>query len=123
MKEMAIKAGERHRILHLFSDSIPQQVRFSAALADGGAPVSGDVEVAGSRWLFGKPAVHQPLTAENVVHKGWLDTNFSIYVTPDQDTRVTLHTRHFTSRMLVWVLAAVVVLAAASAVLVPMLAG
>ena len=123
MRTFDIRAGERRRILHLFSDSIPRQVRFSAAPADGAGPVGGEVEVAGSRWLFAKPPVRRPLALENVVAKGYWDTNFSIYVTPDRDMIVTLHGGHFTSRMLWWVLAAVVIVGAAAALLVPTLAG
>lgn len=122
MKEFRIRAGERRRILHLFSDSIPQQVRFSAAAADGAGPVGGEVEVSGSRWLFAKPPVRQPLEADNMVRKGYWDTNFSIHVTPDRDTIVTLHSRHFTSRVLMLGLILLVVLGALAAVLIPMMA-
>ena len=41
MKTTLIRAGERQRILHLFSDSIPQTVRFSAVAADGSDRVAG----------------------------------------------------------------------------------
>lgn len=106
MAEILIRAKERRRILHLVSDSIPQQVRFEATAVAAG-PVSGEVEVAGSRWLFRKAPVRQPLQRDNRVHKGAFDALFSIYVTPDQDTRITLRSRHFTARMLAWVLLAV----------------
>jgi hypothetical protein len=114
MPEILIRAKQRQRILHMVSDSIPQQVRFAATAVAGGA-VSGVVEVRGSRWLFRKPPVHQALLPENLVHKGFLDTLFSIHVTPDQDIRVTLRSRHVTARMLAWVLAGVVILGAAAA--------
>ena len=119
MTEILIKAKERRRILRLVSDSIPQQVRFEASgVGDGPAaagPVAGMVEVAGSRWLFPKPATTQPLQRENVVSKGLFDTLFSIYVTPDQDTRIVMRSRHFTSRMLTWALLAVLALGVAGA--------
>lgn len=123
MKTTLIRKDERQRILHLFSDSIPQTVRFSAVAADGSDRLAGTVEVAGSRWLFGKPPVHHPLAHRNAVRKGMFDTHFSIYVTPEQDTEVTLHSRHFTSKMLVWTLAAVIVLAIVAAVMTPSLSG
>lgn len=106
MAEILIRAKERQRILHLVSDSIPQRVRFEAT-ALGAGHVSGRVEVVGSRWLFPKPPALHPLQPENVIHKGFFDTLFSVYVTPDQDTRITMRSQHFTSRMLFWVLLAV----------------
>jgi hypothetical protein len=122
MAEILIRAKERRRILHLVSDSIPQQVRFEAAAVEPG-PVGGEVEVAGSRWLFRKPPVRQPLLRENLVRKGFLDTFFSVYVIPERDTRITLRSRHLTARMLAWVLAAVLALGIAGAVLSRMLGG
>lgn len=114
MKQFDIRAGERQRIVHMISDSIPQQVRFTAASADGGA-ISGRVEVQGSRWLFRKPVATYPLQAHNVVAKGMFDTLFSVAVVPDADVRVTLESRHFSARALVFVLVGVVVIAAAAA--------
>lgn len=120
MAEIRIAAGERRRILHLVSDSIPQTVRFSARPVAGSGSATGRVEVAGSRWLWRKPPVELPLADENAIAKGWLDTLFSIYVTPDQDVQVTMRSRHFTARLLLIVLVAVILLAAAAAFLVPM---
>jgi hypothetical protein len=120
--EILIRANERQRILHLVSDSIPQQVRFEATAVAGG-PVSGTVEVAGSRWLFSKLPTRQPLQADNRVRKGAFDSLFSIYVTPDQDTRIAMRSRHFTARMLVWVLLAVAALGIAGALLSRLLGG
>jgi hypothetical protein len=125
MAEILIRAGERRRIVHLVSDSIPQQVRFEASAVAGGrdgGEVSGQVEVAGSRWLFRKPPQRLPLRRENLVRKGMWDTLFSIYVTPDQDTRIVLRSRLFTAGMLLWVLVVVLVLGIAGALLWPMLA-
>jgi hypothetical protein len=120
MREIIAKAGERTRILHLFSDSIPQTVRFTAEPVAGGE-ASGAVEVTGSTWLFPKPPVRHPLTREQSFPKGFWDTNYSIHVTPDVDTRITFQSRHFTSKTLMIVLAVVVILAVASAVFVPFL--
>lgn len=113
MPEILIRAKQRQRILHMVSDSIPQTVQFAASSVAGGE-VSGVVEIQGSLWLFRKPPSHRPLLPENLVRKGFWDAIFSIHVTPDQDIRVTLRSRHFTARMLAWVLLGVVVVAAAA---------
>jgi hypothetical protein len=112
MAEMVVRAKERRRILHMVSDSIPQQVRFEAT-ALGAGPVGGVVEVCGSRWLFRKAPARQPLQSDNLVRKGAFDTLFSVYVTPDQDTRIALRSRHFTARMLALALLAVAAAGAA----------
>ena len=114
MKTMTLRKGERARVVHLFSDSMPQTVRFTAEPVSGDGPVSGQVEVAGSNWLFPKPVVPHELAAENALPKGMWDTRYSIYVTPDQDTKITFQTRHFTSGLLVIVIAIVVALAVGS---------
>ncbi len=44
MKQIVARAGERTKILHIFSDSIPQQVRFAASPLLSGEPVGGTVE-------------------------------------------------------------------------------
>jgi hypothetical protein len=120
MAEILIRARERRRIVHLVSDSIPQQVRFEASAVEG-RRLSGEVEVAGSRWLFAKPPQRLPLRRENIVRKGMFDTLFSIYVTPDQDTRIVLRSRLFTAWLLLWMLVTMLVLGIAGAVLWPLL--
>jgi hypothetical protein len=115
VKTFDIRAGERRRIVHMVSDSIPQQVRFRAEPLGGGS-VAGTVEVQGSRWLFRKPPETTALQPQNVVAKGFWDTLFSVSVIPERDVRITMESRHFGSRLLLIVLAAVVVLGVAGVI-------
>lgn len=108
-REMICPKGARTRILHIFSDSIPQSVRFTAEPVPGGA-LEGVVEVERTAFLLRRKVERAPLASRNTFDKGFLDTNYAVYVTPAQDTKVTFETRHFRSRMLILVLGAVVVL-------------
>lgn len=80
-----LKAAERTRILHMFSDSIPKTIAFGAATTSGAAP-TGTIEVVRQG---GRSETHA-LGTDNSVQKGFTDWNFSIYVTPDQDCTVTM---------------------------------
>ncbi len=91
----------------MVSDSIPSKPRFTAETVDG-HPVRGKVEVI--RGLFGSTTETHELASENVVTKGFLDANYSIYVTPETETNITFETRHFRASALMWVLAIVVVI-------------
>jgi hypothetical protein len=121
MKPITVKKGERRRVLHLVFDHIPQLVRFSAEPTGGDGGVSGTVEVAGSKWIFRKSPVSHDLGASNVLEKGWMETFYSIYVTPDQDTRLTFDSRHLRIKHLIYALIAVVILAAVAVVAVPLI--
>lgn len=101
-----IKAGERMRVLHMVSDSIPATPSFHAEGLDGNAP-SGRIEV--MRGLFGSSTESHALGATNTVTKGFWDANYSVYVTPDTDTKITFETRHVRASILFWILLAVVV--------------
>ena len=85
---------------------MPQDVRFTAEPADAG----GEVEVISSRWLFRKQAVRHPLRGSNSFAKGFGDTNYEIYVTPEQDVTIAFETRHFSAKALYRVLGAVIAL-------------
>lgn len=84
-------AGERRRVLRRVSSSIPQTISFDFEPVTGFGQVSGALEVRGSRWLFPKPPLLLDLEPTMTVRKGFWDTLFSVYVTPDQDVRVTVH--------------------------------
>lgn len=90
MKTIEIQRGERHRIIRRFSSSIPKSFYFDVEPLNGSGEVSGTVEVAGSRWLFSKPPVMLDLVPTMAVEKGFWDTLYSVFVTPDQDVRVVL---------------------------------
>lgn len=88
MKDVVVQRGERRRVLRRFSSSIPGTFSFDVEPLSGSGEVSGTVEVAGSRWLFPKPPLVLELRPTMTVQKGFWDTLFSIFVTPDQDVRV-----------------------------------
>ena len=90
MKTIDLRAGERVRVLHRFSSSIPQTFTFGVEPLEG-TMVSGTVEVCGSRWLRRTDPVVLPLAATVVVNKGFWDTIWEVFVTPDQDVQVTVH--------------------------------
>lgn len=103
-KKFLIKAGERKRVLWLFSSSVPGQPQFSATPTKG-EDLTGKVEVirSGGAEIF-------PLSSQNVCDKGFLDANYKIYVTPDQECEVEFQTRHFRAETLFVILALVILL-------------
>lgn len=107
-KTLDLKAGEKRRILWLFSSSIPGQVRFRAEGADG-APPAGKVELAKRRW-FDWTSEEFDLHPRNVFDKGVSDADYRLYVTPDSDTRITFETRHFRAEYLFRIIVALLVL-------------
>ena len=91
MKEIVVRAGERQRVIHRFSSSLSQTFSFDTEPLAGPGSVSGTVEVKGSRWLFGKEPAVLELQPTMTVQKGFWDTLYSVFITPDQDVKVTLH--------------------------------
>lgn len=89
-KRFEVPAGERTRVVHRRSGSIPREYVIVTEQAGGGVP-TGSVEVRGSRWLFRRPPTVVPLQPEVRVVKGFWDTLFSVHVVPDQDVTVTVH--------------------------------
>ncbi len=110
MKVTEIEAGERRRIIRVFSSSVATTYRFRAEPLEG--TVSGTVEVKGSNWIFPKPAVSQELAEDNTVEKGAWDTLFSVTVVPDGDVRVITEGRSMRSAgVLAAIVGVIVVLA------------
>jgi hypothetical protein len=91
MKEVEVRRGDRCRIIHRFSSSLSQTFSFEVEPLVGSGPVSGTVEVRGSRWLFRKDPLLLELTSPMTVQKGFWDTLFSVFITPDQDVKVIRH--------------------------------
>lgn len=108
-REIVCPEGERTRVLHLFSDSVPQTVRF-AAEARSGDGLDGVVEIERSGVIGRTRTQSVPLAPQNSFRKGMFDTHYAVYVTPGQETRIVFRSRHFTSRMLFVMLGVVVVL-------------
>lgn len=92
-KTFRVRAGERCRVLWIFSSSIPGQARFASESNEGG-PVSGTVDLVRRRWFKFQTETF-PLRPENRFDKGFADADYRIYVTPDQDCTIRFETRHF----------------------------
>lgn len=107
-----LKAGERSRILWIFSSSIPGTVRFRAT-PTGNAPLSGKVELRRGHW-FSTAVEEHPLHAVNVFDKGFTDSDYRIHVTPDSDCRIEFETRHFRAEPYFLFLAAFLILSIVS---------
>ncbi|MEM7743005.1 MAG: hypothetical protein AAF409_04770 [Pseudomonadota bacterium] len=107
-KLLHIAAGQRSRILWIFSSSIPGDVTFTATPTDGSA-LSGTVEVHHNSWMGGRQEQH-PLTERMVLRKGFWDSDYRVFVTPDQDTEIKFDTRHAHAKTLFVILAIVLAL-------------
>lgn len=113
MKTIAIKANERKKIISKFSNGIATSYSFSADnLQD--QQISGQVEIKGSNWIFPKPAIFQPLKANNLVSKGMWDTFYNVYVTPEHDIQITLKASSINQPLLYFTAIVAVVAVAAS---------
>ena len=112
--EFIIPAGTRTRVLWVFSSSIPGAPRFRAEPLQG-SELTGSVEVVRKRLLSTETDQH-PLRPQNVFAKGFWDSDYKIFVTPDQDCRVTFETRHFRAEVYFKILAAVLILGVLSAI-------
>lgn len=116
MVEIEVAANTRTRIYRRYGNSLPGRVAFDVSSS---APVSGTVEVEGS--LFGRNREPADLRATNVVDKGFWDSKFSIWVTPDNDATVTRHKRVADGLPRLALLLGFVVVVAVVAALVPLL--
>ena len=121
MKRLIARSGERTKILHIVSDSLPQTARFTARCLAGDGPPRGVVEVVRRRWFARKPPEIHALAARQSFPKGFADVDYAIYVTPEGDTEIVFESRHFERHVLYRLLAGLVVLAILSAVLVRLL--
>lgn len=115
MRSVAIKAGERKRILRKLQGSMGGIYAFTAIPSVAGETPSGLVEVKGSNWIFPKPVMSQALEVENRVTRGTWDTFYSVYVTPDQDLTVQLENPAISKLTTYLVLSAVIVAIALAA--------
>jgi len=107
-RTLAISAGARTRLFRRRFSSLPQTIKFDADESGG------VVERVGSRWIMGRTRSTSPLQLHNEVHKGYWDTFFDIYVTPDRPVRVTIDRPRLARRLLITSLALVVVAIAAA---------
>jgi hypothetical protein len=107
-----IDAGRRVRVARRRFNSVPSEFEFTVDPVRLGDRVSGTVERVGSRWILGRTVDRFPLEPVVRIHKGFWDTLFDVYVTPDVDVNVTAHRATLRSRVLVIGLVAIVIAAA-----------
>lgn len=108
MRQITIPAGQRTVVYRRRFSSIPQEVSFSAS----GSSVTGTVERVGSRWILGRTNESFPLGTHNTVRKGYWDTFFEVFVTPDREVTVTVPRARMMRRLLITALALSVILIA-----------
>ena len=118
MKTIHVQAGQPTKIIGKFSNSIATTYQFTATSESAIQSLSGTIDIRGSNWIFPKPATTQSLQVENTVSKSMWDTFFSVYVTSDQDVRITLENGQMNKSWVIIALAIGVTAAAASLVLV-----
>lgn len=118
-----LEPGKRSKVFRLFSDSIPRRIEFDALPVPPNQQVSGIVEIERWQWFFRKTKEEFSLERFNSLKKGFGDVDYAIYVTPDTEVEIQFHSRQLEAKALFGVLVFIVVLAAMSAVLVPMLVG
>ena len=71
--------------------------------------LDGIVEVERSTFLRRRKAQRLPLEPQNSLRKGMFDLRFAVFVTPAQNPRIVLESRHFSSRWLYLTLGVVLV--------------
>jgi len=120
MKDLVVGAGERTRILHIVSDSIPQDVTFTVSPVGGSGAPSGTVEIVRSPWFLKKRSEHHPIQPRQTFRKRFADVDYAVYLTPGEEVRVAFESRHIERRTLFWILGTVVALAILAAVAVPL---
>jgi hypothetical protein len=120
MKDLVVKAGERTKILHIVSDSIPQDVTFTVSPVGGNGRPSGTAEIVRSPGFLRKRTERHPVQPAQTFRKGFADVDYALYLTPGEDVRVAFQSRHLERRTLFWILGAVAALAVLAAVAVPL---
>jgi len=106
-----VAAGERSLVVRRRFSSVPLVFDIDVAAVDG-TPPTGTLERSGSRWIFGRTKALVPLGARNRVVKGFWDTFFDVYVTPDRAVTVTMARKRTAHRLTIGLIAAVVLIAA-----------
>jgi hypothetical protein len=121
MKRLIARAGVRTKILHIYADSIPQKVQFTAQAVSGYDWPEGTVEVVRRRGMFWRKPEFSPLAPEQTLTKRATDIDYAVFVTPAEDVEIAFQTRHFEKHMLFWLLGGLVVIAILSLLLIPLL--
>lgn len=106
-RTIQIPAGVRTLVFRRRFSSIPQTIRFESD------PAGGTIERVGSKWVLGRTRSTHSLQTSNEISKGYWDTFFEIYVTPDRTTQVTIDRPRMKPLLLIASLVLVVVAVAA----------
>ncbi len=106
MRQITIPAGQRTLVYRRRFSSIPQQIEFTSSSPGG------TVERVGSRWILGRTHESLPLAERNSVRKGYWDTFFEIFVTPEREVTVTVPRARLLRRVLIGSLVAAVIVIA-----------
>jgi hypothetical protein len=109
MRRISIPAGQCTLVFRRRFSSLPQEIEFTAE-SDG--VVSGKVERVGSRWILGRTQQTFALAAHNIVHKGYWDTFFEVFVTPDPAVTISIARPHLVRRLLITTLVLAVIVTA-----------
>lgn len=86
--EMLIAAGERKRIIHRVSNSVPATFQVQIEAVNPQEVLAGFIEIEKSAVLIDKNVERLPLEAEMTLEAGFLDAFYSVYVVPDHDIRL-----------------------------------
>ena len=89
-KHFNLKAGERTRVIQRFSNSIPATFLLRAKTLDESQTLSGLIEIETSALLFDKKTSQLTLKAEQSLNKGYWDSFYSVFITPDYDIELSL---------------------------------
>ena len=86
-----IAAGERKRIIHRVSNSVPASFHMQITAANEGEALAGFIEIEKSAVLIDKRVERLALSAEMTLDAGFLDAFYSVYVMPENDIEL-IHT-------------------------------
>lgn len=88
---MEIKAGERKRIIHRVSSSIPATFQVEVRAHKPDARLAGNVAIEKSIVFIDKKTERLPLTDSFTLNKGFFDGFYTVYVESDEDITVTVN--------------------------------
>ncbi len=114
-----LKAGERIKIFSRSFSSVPMAYEFAAKPING-TELSGMIEIEKRQTLVSRPKQEIRLQRSNTVKASMWDTFVTIFVTAGCDMTITVPKRNLGSlRWVIWLVAAVIIAAAAMIIGMP----